>query len=206
MHGDSVHRLCHPAACVYSGPHGGPKQCQYPMGAKERSAESCKSRGHLQNRSPTFRKQEKNGQKQGRETGPPKKRKLEKNWENWIFVFFVSFSPSNWIWAVFPFCKWPKLCKRFPDNSLVAYWITATVFHSGRMNISRKHPSRDVIFSGQNLMPKIITLHDVLEPLNQVHSASRDVIISGQICGSKLQRAFTLGDGCWLPMNQSLQL
>ena len=43
------------------------------------------------------------------------------------------------------------------------------------------------------------TKHDVLEPLKQVVSASRDVMISGQICGSKLQRVFTLGDGCWLP-------
>ena len=48
-------------------------------------------------------------------------------------------------------------------------------------------------------MPKIITSHDVLEPFKQVLSASRDVIISGQICGSKLQKVFTLGDGCWLP-------
>ena len=48
-------------------------------------------------------------------------------------------------------------------------------------------------------VPKIITSHDVLEPLKQVLSTSRDVIISGQICGSKLQRVFTLGDGCWLP-------
>ena len=29
--------------------------------------------------------------------------------------------------------------------------------------------------------------------------ASRDVIISGQTCGSKLQRVFTFGDACWLP-------
>ena len=48
-------------------------------------------------------------------------------------------------------------------------------------------------------MPKFITSHDVLEPLKQVLLASRDVIISGQICGSKLQRVFTLGDGCYLP-------
>ena len=68
--------------------------------------------------------------------------------------------------------------------------------------IGRKHPSRNVIFSGQNLakkMPKMITSYDVLEPLEQVLSASRDVIISGQICGPKLQRVITLGDGCWLP-------
>ena len=49
-------------------------------------------------------------------------------------------------------------------------------------------------------MPKSISLHDVLEPLKQALWASRDVIISSQICGSKLQKVFTLGDGCWLPM------
>ena len=48
-------------------------------------------------------------------------------------------------------------------------------------------------------MPKFITSHDVLEPLKQALLAPRDVIISGQICGSKLQRVFTLGDVCWLP-------
>ena len=37
-------------------------------------------------------------------------------------------------------------------------------------------------------MPKLITSHDVLEPLKQILSASRDVIISGQKFGSKLQR------------------
>ena len=47
-------------------------------------------------------------------------------------------------------------------------------------------------------MPRIVTSHDVLEPLKQVRSASRDVIISGQICGLKFQEVFTLGDGCWL--------
>ena len=31
--------------------------------------------------------------------------------------------------------------------------------------------------------------------------ASCDVIISSQICGSNLQKVFTLGDGCWLPIN-----
>ena len=49
-------------------------------------------------------------------------------------------------------------------------------------------------------MPKIISLHDVLEPLKQALLASRDVIISSQICGSNLQNVFTLGDGCWLPI------
>ena len=49
-------------------------------------------------------------------------------------------------------------------------------------------------------MPKIISLHDVLEPLKRALLASRDVIISSQICGSNLQKVFTLGDGCWLPM------
>ena len=68
--------------------------------------------------------------------------------------------------------------------------------------IGRKHPSRDVIFFGQNLakkMPKIISLHDVLEPLKQALLASRDVIISSQICGSNSQKVFTLGDRCCLP-------
>ena len=49
-------------------------------------------------------------------------------------------------------------------------------------------------------MPKIISLHDVLEPLKHVLLASRDVIISSQICGSNSQKVFTLGDGCWLPI------
>ena len=50
----------------------------------------------------------------------------------------------------------------------------------------------------------MITSHDdVLEPLKQVLSASLDVIISGQIRGSKLQRVFTSGDGCWLPIKAS---
>ena len=51
--------------------------------------------------------------------------------------------------------------------------------------VGRKHPSCDVTFSGQNLaqkMPKNTTSHDVLEPLKQVLSASRDVIISGHEC------------------------
>ena len=49
-------------------------------------------------------------------------------------------------------------------------------------------------------MPKIISLHDVLEPLKQALLASRDVIISSRICGSNLRKVFTLGDGCWLPI------
>ena len=64
-----------------------------------------------------------------------------------------------------------------------------------RGNIIRKHPSRDVIIFGQILaqkMPNIIISNDVLiESLKQVISASRHVIISGQICGLKLQRVFT---------------
>ena len=72
------------------------------------------------------------------------------------------------------------------------------------MFFGRKYPSHDVIFSlfwpefGKK-NPKIITSHDVLEPLKQVVSASHDVIISGQICGLKLENVFTLGDACWLP-------
>ena len=53
-------------------------------------------------------------------------------------------------------------------------------------------------------MPKIISLHDVLEPLKQALLASRDVIISSQICGSNLQNVFTLGDGCWLPSSEKV--
>ena len=46
-------------------------------------------------------------------------------------------------------------------------------------------------------MPTSITLHDVLETLKkQALWTSRDVLISGQICGSNLQRVFTSGDGC----------
>ena len=48
-------------------------------------------------------------------------------------------------------------------------------------------------------MPKMISLHDVLEPLKQALLASRDVKNSSQICGSNSQKVFTLGDGCWLP-------
>ena len=54
-------------------------------------------------------------------------------------------------------------------------------------------------------MPKLISLHDVLEPLEQALLASRDVIISSQICGSNLQRVFTLGDGCWLPIDHGFR-
>ena len=65
------------------------------------------------------------------------------------------------------------------------------------------HPSRHVTFPAKfgrkNL--QIMTSHDVLEPLKQLLLASRDVIISGQIGGSKLQRVFTFGDGCWLPID-----
>ena len=77
---------------------------------------------------------------------------------------------------------------------------------SQRTQIGRKHPSRDVIFSGQNLAKKcqnFFSLHDVLEPLKQALLASRDVIIFSQICGSNLQKVFTLGDGCWLPIQSS---
>ena len=51
-------------------------------------------------------------------------------------------------------------------------------------------------------MPKFISLHDVRESfIKQALLASRDVIIAGQICGSKLRRVFTLlGDGCSLPI------
>ena len=40
-----------------------------------------------------------------------------------------------------------------------------------------------------------------LEPVKQALLASRDVMISSQICGTKLQSVFTLGDRCWLLIN-----
>ena len=74
-----------------------------------------------------------------------------------------------------------------------------------RSFIGRKHPSRDVIVSGQNLdkiCQKLSYRMTSLRLLKQVLSASRDMIISGQICSSKLQKkVFTLGDGCWLPIS-----
>ena len=48
--------------------------------------------------------------------------------------------------------------------------------------------------------PELITSRDVLQPLRQALLALRDAAISSQICSSKLQRVFTLGDGCWLPI------
>ena len=66
------------------------------------------------------------------------------------------------------------------------------------MLISRKHPSRDVMLSGQNLpkKPRTIISCDVLGPLKQALWVSRDVNMRGPICGSKSQTVFTLGDGC----------
>ena len=56
--------------------------------------------------------------------------------------------------------------------------------------ISRKHPSRDAIFFGQN-QPNIARnyhITDILEPLKQALLASRDVIVSSQIYSSNAQR------------------
>ena len=53
---------------------------------------------------------------------------------------------------------------------------------------------------GKKKTPEFISVYDVWEPLKQALLASPDVIISSQICVSKLQRFFTLGDRCWLPM------
>ena len=49
--------------------------------------------------------------------------------------------------------------------------------------------------------PKHIISHDVLEPLRRALSAACNVIISNQICCSKLQSVITLGDGRRLPRN-----
>ena len=73
-----------------------------------------------------------------------------------------------------------------------------------RLRFSSTHPSRDVIFFGQISAKKarnFSSVHDVWEPLKQALLASRDVIISGQSCISRCQRFFTLGDGCWLPID-----
>ena len=53
---------------------------------------------------------------------------------------------------------------------------------------------------GQKTPENYFCTSDVWEPLKQVLWASRDVIISSQICGSNVQRFCTLGDGCWLPI------
>ena len=74
----------------------------------------------------------------------------------------------------------------------------ATELSAGRIH----HVMR--CFSAENCREKrqkVISVHDVLEPLKLLQAllASRDVMTSSQIFGSKLQRVFTLGDGWWLP-------
>ena len=46
--------------------------------------------------------------------------------------------------------------------------------------------------------PELIISHGILEPLKQELLASRNVVFSSQIHGSKLQRVFALCDECWL--------
>ena len=71
---------------------------------------------------------------------------------------------------------------------------------------SRTHPSRHVTqcdLSRQQSaqkQPEIVTSHDILEHLREALVASRDVIISSQICSSNHRGFFTLSDGCWLPI------
>ena len=108
------------------------------------------------------------------------------------FCFIIYFLPRGWSAWVATLRSF--LCHRFSLFSAPFFFPPPWEFWGAFFG--RKHPSRDVIFSGQNLaqkMPKSITSHDVPEPLKQVLSASRDVIISGQVCGSKLQRVFTFG-------------
>ena len=100
----------------------------------------------------------------------------------------------------------PSLEKRTENNSvnLRGGWVGGGGLEGSNVmtSISSTHSSRDVVFSGQNLAKKtaeIISVHDVWGPLKQALLASRDVMISSQICVSKLQRFFTVGDGCWLP-------
>ena len=82
------------------------------------------------------------------------------------------------------------------DPDLIGREFTTTTHLAAEARISRQKAS---ITWCDLSWPKIISLHDVLEPLKQALLASRDVILSSQICGSKLPKVFTLGDGCWLP-------
>ena len=79
--------------------------------------------------------------------------------------------------------------------------------------LSRTHPSRDAMFKtclaqkskrkkekkNKKNNVKSYYKHDVLEPSKQALLASHGVMLSSQNFGSKWQRVFTLGDGCWLP-------
>ena len=110
---------------------------------------------------------------------PSSPKQLRKQRRKRISVIFVHF-PEVWptvVACASPTCSWRKQI------------------------IGRKHPSRDVMFSGQKFapkMPNIITSHDVLGPLNQVLSAkqvlsaSRDVTIFWpKFCGSKVAEGFS---------------
>ena len=103
----------------------------------------------------------------------------------WIFCFKVT--PDLWqfhrafpLKSVIPASAGSRKASIQQDASIT--WISCDLF---RPRFGTK-------------MPENITSHDVLKPSKQVLSALRDVIISDQICGSKLQRVFTLGDdtGC----------
>ena len=99
--------------------------------------------------------------------------------------------------------KSPILSLQEPHSSLLGrLWCSTGGFLLPRVKVRQEASITwcDLFWPkfGQK-MPKIISLHDVLEPLKQALLASRDVIISSQICGSNLQKVFTLGDGCWLP-------
>ena len=64
-----------------------------------------------------------------------------------------------------------------------------------------QHLSRDAIFSEKwQTNVRIITAHEVLEPLKQALLASHDVMISSQIRDWKLHRAFTLRDRLRMPV------
>ena len=73
-----------------------------------------------------------------------------------------------------------KCCKNLCGASRFCTGGGGAVGSRSKHNISRTHPSRDVIFFGQILaqkMPEIISVHDVWEPWKQALLASRDVII-----------------------------
>ena len=93
--------------------------------------------------------------------------------------FFLSF---------LSFIVWTSLVDFLARNFLAKMGVVLLVF-----SISSTHPSRDVVFSSQILAIKrlkIISVHDVWEPLKQALLASRDMISFSQICVSKLQRFF----------------
>ena len=132
------------------------------------------------------------------------KRALKQPRPSIIFAVEFALSPSLW-----------NSVEASPITARVSIWFSEKPWI--RLGYTVRGPSRGAFSSAGSIhhvmwsflakiwqkKPKIISLHDVLEPLKQALLASRDVIISSQICGSNLQKVFTLGDGCWLPFSQA---